>query len=103
MGTSEWLISGIIVIGFFSFYFWTTRYFIAKAEQANKVREFSVNKVRVQAIVTTTVAGTLVALMLLRWQSIPQENRMIAAGFILFALAWTCYFWYKRYRSRKQG
>jgi hypothetical protein len=97
------LISGIIVIGFFSFYFWTTRYFKAKAEQADKLQEFSDYKVRVGAMITSVVAGTIIVMMLSIWQSVPSENRMIAAGFILFALAWTCYAWFKWYRSRKRG
>lgn len=98
MSSLEWILSTLIVIGFFAFSFWIRRRIQIKAAETIGTEKFERNKARIAVIFSPIVGVVIIGIVLFNWTSLPPGNEIIAVVFIVFG---TClilnglYNWYR--------
>jgi nicotinamide riboside transporter PnuC len=101
MSNSEWLLSVIITVSFFSFYFWFKSYSKHKIAQANKTEEVERNKARIAVFLFPIVGLMFIVSVLFNMHAIPSGNEPFAIAFILLGFGFILFGLYKWYQVRQ--
>lgn len=101
MEVSNLVIVIVFIIAAVGFNFWKRRYIKSKTQEPGKLEQFSKKSTQIGAIISTIVAGILIAVIWSQLENVPPENRIFVLFFIVFGVLWALYSWYRFYKARR--